>query len=40
MAKNKGNHDWDAQRFFARAMDGGPHQSHLYQAELNSWEPV
>jgi hypothetical protein len=38
-AKNQGNHHHDAQRFFARAMDGGPHQHRFYQSELNEWEP-
>jgi hypothetical protein len=39
-AKNRGNHDWDAQRFFARTMEGTSHRSHLYRAELNTWEPT
>jgi hypothetical protein len=36
--KNQGNHRWDAQRFFARAMRDGSYRGHLYRADLNSWE--
>jgi hypothetical protein len=36
--KNKGNHDHDAKRFYAKAMDGGPHRHHLFRTELNDWD--
>jgi hypothetical protein len=36
-AKNRGNHGWDAQRFFTKAIGD---RGTLVQAELNAWEPV
>jgi hypothetical protein len=38
--KNQGNHQWDAQRFFAKAMRDGPYRGQFYRADLNSWEPA
>jgi hypothetical protein len=38
--KNKGNHHHDAQRFFARAMDGTSHRSHLYETKLHEWDSL
>ncbi len=36
-AKNKGNHDWDAQHFFQRAIGD---RGTLVRIELHDWEPV
>jgi hypothetical protein len=36
-AKNRGNHDWDARRFFERAIGD---RGTLIRTELHDWEPV
>ena len=38
--KNRGNHEWDAQRFLEKMWDGEEHWGQFLQAELNAWEPI
>jgi hypothetical protein len=39
--KNRGNHEWDARRFFEKALPDEDewHYGFFEHAELNSWEP-
>lgn len=38
--KNRGNHEWDAQRFLEKMWDGEMHFGQFLETELNAWEPV
>ncbi|HEY3002599.1 MAG TPA: hypothetical protein VGJ44_09620 [Kribbellaceae bacterium] len=39
-AKNYGNGEWDARRFYEKAVEGAPFRFHLYRVDVNDWSPV
>ncbi len=38
--KNDGNHEWDARRFFERALADEEHWGDVVDVELHSWRPA
>jgi hypothetical protein len=39
-ARNRGNHEWDARRFFEKALSDKVEAGIFEHAELNDWEPA
>ena len=39
-ARNRGNHEWDAQRFFEKALSDEVEAGCFERAELNDWQPA